>query len=128
MKKLLLSFSYAALLSGMLFVSGCSDDNVLPDPSGESKFGWNGEDNMSEVPASTNFGFGNSSNLPSQVDLVSKFPPIGDQGNYGTCVAWAVAYNTKTAMSGMRRGLTTNQLLLIISLVQRICLPHCRIT
>ena len=33
--------------------------------------------------------------LPSAVDFTDKFPPIGDQGQYGTCVAWAAGYNLK---------------------------------
>ena len=34
--------------------------------------------------------------LPGSVDLSSHFPPIGDQGSYGTCVAWATGYNHKS--------------------------------
>jgi hypothetical protein len=35
---------------------------------------------------------------PSSVDLTTTpwFPPIGDQGSQGSCVAWAVGYYTKT--------------------------------
>lgn len=41
-----------------------------------------------------------SSSLPSKVDLrdTGFFPNIGNQGRYGTCVAWAVGYNLKTFM------------------------------
>jgi len=31
----------------------------------------------------------------------NKFPSIGDQGSYGTCVAWATGYATKTALNNM---------------------------
>lgn len=31
-------------------------------------------------------------NLPTSVDLSSDFPPIGNQGQQGSCVAWAVGY------------------------------------
>lgn len=34
--------------------------------------------------------------LPASYDLTEYLPPIGDQGDYGTCVAWAVGYNTRT--------------------------------
>lgn len=34
--------------------------------------------------------------LPSLVDLTSKFPSPGDQGEQGSCVAWATAYDYKT--------------------------------
>jgi hypothetical protein len=37
----------------------------------------------------------------SKVSWESKFPPIGDQGSYGTCVAWAAGYNLKTALNVM---------------------------
>lgn len=37
-----------------------------------------------------------SGQLPGSVDLSPYFPPIGDQGSYGTCVAWATAYNHKS--------------------------------
>ncbi len=37
-----------------------------------------------------------SGQLPSSVDLSAHFPPIGDQGSYGTCVAWATGYNHKS--------------------------------
>lgn len=39
-----------------------------------------------------------------KVDLTSKFPPIGNQGQYGTCVAWAAGYNLKTALNGIEKG------------------------
>ena len=40
-------------------------------------------------------------NLPKQVLLEQYFPPIGDQGNKGTCVAWATGYNLKTALNAI---------------------------
>ncbi|SFC03305.1 Cysteine protease, C1A family [Flexibacter flexilis DSM 6793] len=51
-----------------------------------------------------------SGSLPASVDLTSKFPPINDQGQYGTCVAWAAGYNMKTFLEGVDKGLTTSQL------------------
>jgi hypothetical protein len=48
--------------------------------------------------------------LPTSVDLTSKFPPIGNQGQYGTCVAWAAGYNLKTALNGIDKGYTASQL------------------
>ena len=48
--------------------------------------------------------------VPSSYDITDKFPPIGDQNPYGTCVAWAVGYNAKTALSGMQRNLTPSEL------------------
>jgi hypothetical protein len=125
------SFCYAllalCLFSLIIFSSGCKKedpmepDEMIEDPmepdttgtdspsSAQYAFGWTGEDNLDEVPTSTNFGFGSGS-LPASVNLVEKFPPIGDQNPYGTCVAWAVAYNLKTALNGMSQGLSTAQL------------------
>lgn len=40
-------------------------------------------------------------NLPEAVSLEKYFPPIGDQGDKGTCVAWAVGYNLKTALNAI---------------------------
>ncbi len=34
--------------------------------------------------------------LPSYVDLSSQIPPVGNQGNQGSCVAWAVSYYYKS--------------------------------
>lgn len=39
-----------------------------------------------------------SENLPPSVDLSMYLPPIGDQGQYGTCTAWAIGYNLRTGM------------------------------
>lgn len=102
------------LATGTLALSSCGEEetiNPIPAPGTlEHSFGWSGEDNVNTIPTSTNFGFGSTSNLPSSVDITNKFPPIGNQGNYGTCVAWAVAYNTKTAMYGMRKNLAQSAL------------------
>jgi hypothetical protein len=43
-------------------------------------------------------------NLPARKSLEDKFPPIGDQGAYGTCVAWAVGYNVRTALNAIEKG------------------------
>ena len=40
-------------------------------------------------------------NLPPRVMLEHFFPPIGDQEDKGTCVAWAVGYNLKTALNAI---------------------------
>ena len=46
-------------------------------------------------------------NLPPKVDLSMYLPPVGDQGNYGTCVAWATAYNLRTGMYARQKGLSS---------------------
>lgn len=49
-------------------------------------------------------------NVPASIDLTPKFPPIGDQGSYGTCVAWAIGYNLKTALNGIDNQWSASQL------------------
>ncbi|HOP14581.1 MAG TPA: hypothetical protein PLH09_11455, partial [Lentimicrobium sp.] len=53
---------------------------------------WNAEEeNLDEIPQDLDIN-DNTAGLPASVDLSGKFPPIGDQGEYGTCVTWAVGY------------------------------------
>lgn len=49
-------------------------------------------------------------NLPESVMLEHFFPPIGNQGDKGTCVAWAVGYNLKTALNAIAGKWTTDDL------------------
>jgi len=102
--------SFALLLA--IVASGCTPEEKQPTPTtSSSKFGYTGDDNLSTIPTSTNISFGTGSgNLPASVDLVPKFPPIGDQGQYGTCVSWAVGYNMKTAIEGIEKGYSSSQL------------------
>lgn len=48
--------------------------------------------------------------LAKNVSLEAYFPPIGDQENYGTCVAWAAGYNLKTALNAIENHWTPDQL------------------
>lgn len=43
-------------------------------------------------------------NLPSKVDLTESFPPIGNQGEYGTCVSWATGYYLKSYLEAKDQG------------------------
>jgi hypothetical protein len=101
------------LLSALVLAVGCKkdkDDDPDPDPDpSEYSLGWFGSDDPSKVPVSTNFGFG-SGDVPASYSIVDKFPPIGDQGKYGTCVAWAVGYNMKTTINGIERGYSASDL------------------
>lgn len=64
-----------------------------------------------DIHLNTNDGDGTvTSDLPSKVDLTAYLPPIGNQGSYGTCVAWATAYNCRTWLDAHKNGRTTNQL------------------
>lgn len=68
----------------------------------------------SEKPVESDINFsssyGSSSDLPSSVDLTDKCPPIGNQGAYGTCVAWSVGYGLKTFLAAMDQGWTTSDM------------------
>lgn len=48
--------------------------------------------------------------LPDAVSLEHLFPPIGNQGKYGTCVAWSTGYNLKTALNAIDNKWTPEQL------------------
>lgn len=48
--------------------------------------------------------------LPKHVSLEMYFPPIGDQGQYGTCVVWATGYNLTTALNAIKNNWTPEQL------------------
>ena len=48
--------------------------------------------------------------LPNKVSLEHLFPPIGNQEERGTCVAWAVGYNLKTALNAIEKGWRPEQL------------------
>jgi len=74
------------------------DDTTLVDSTLKYALGWIGEDeNLADIEDDVNFGF-SSGSIPSSVDLSEHFPPIGNQGQYGTCVAWATAYNHMSYM------------------------------
>ncbi len=84
------------ILSFALIFQSCNWDSD-PDELSHA-LGWteSAEDTtkiQDDVTFGTTYGSGN---LPSSVDLTEYFPPIGDQGQYGTCVAWAVGYNHKS--------------------------------
>ena len=105
------NFMILLLSLTLMLAVGCKKDKTEdPDPQPtQYATGWNGTDDPSKVPSSTNFGFG-SDNLPASYTIVDKFPPIGNQGNYGTCVAWAVGYNTKTLVNGLSKGYSASDL------------------
>ena len=48
--------------------------------------------------------YGSSAVIPSNVDLSNGEPPVGDQGQQGSCVAWATGYYYKTYQEGKDHG------------------------
>jgi len=98
-------------MATVLFLASCKKHHHEDPPPSTSEFGtgWLGNDNVSNVPSSLNFGFANSS-LPSYVDLTPYLPPIGNQLTDGTCVAWASGYYTKTASEAIVFNRNSGQL------------------
>lgn len=94
------------------FIFGCRKS---ADPLVDNKLdnaGWTGTDNADSVPTTVGFGFGSgsASSLPSAYDLTKFLPPIGNQGQYGTCVGWATAYNLKSSLVAVDFNLSASQL------------------
>lgn len=74
--------------------------------------GWlQDKENMNDIPDDiTPFDDEDGGAMAGTVSLENKFPPIGDQGQYGTCVAWAVGYNLKTSLNAIEKGWTSTDL------------------
>ncbi|MCD6556786.1 MAG: hypothetical protein J7K64_06295 [Bacteroidales bacterium] len=70
-----------------------NDQNALLEGLGWFGLGGAMGDDTTSIENSIYLGSGP---LPGSVDLSPYFPPIGDQGSYGTCVAWATGYNHKS--------------------------------
>ena len=51
-----------------------------------------------------------ASSLPSSVSLEDKFPPVQNQGRYGTCTAWATGYALKTALNAIEKNWSPSDL------------------
>ena len=102
----------AIFLSSTIFVS-CTKEaftEFLTELLVQTMASWNAdEEKLDEIPQDLDINDGTGS-IPASVDLQSKFPPIGDQGEYGTCVVWAVGYNLKTALNGIDNQWTASQL------------------
>ncbi|MHC1775581.1 MAG: C1 family peptidase [Lentimicrobium sp.] len=104
---------FLALTMATFTFSSCTKEEItglLSEILVQALASWNADDeNLDEIPQDLDIN-DNTATLPSSVDLSGKFPPIGDQGAYGTCVAWAVGYNLKTALNGIDNGWTSGQL------------------
>jgi len=81
-----------------------------------SQTGWLADDEeMDNIPEDI-VPFDDDDDAPSpapvrtEVSLEHIFPPIGDQGQYGTCVTWSVGYNLKTALNAIEKGWSESDL------------------
>lgn len=106
--------STCIVLVSMLFVLvACPDPDPDPidDTDGQYSKGWNSDEDFSATPVALGAGvFGSQATLAANVDLREHLPPIQNQNPYGTCVAWAVAYYSKSAMESITRGITQGDL------------------
>ena len=131
--KLFTAIMSAGLLTGSIGFTSCEDEegnsllsnivsvlfggNEYAQNSGDNYFGWFANDEDTEHQAQDILLSTtktperlSSQNLPSKVDLTDNLPPIGNQGQYGTCVAWAVAYNCRTFLYSKQKGLSKSAL------------------
>ncbi|MBS1626098.1 MAG: C1 family peptidase [Bacteroidetes bacterium] len=106
----------AFLCLSILTIAGCKKDNNNNNNNnnGAHATGYNAaNDNVNQTPKAINtrnFAGSNASSLPSSYFLYNYLPPVGDQGQYGTCIGWSTAYYTKTALEAAARNLTSAQL------------------
>jgi len=108
MKKILTIVITGSFLLGIFFsFPSCKkkeDPLTLEQALGWFGLGGENGDDLAGIEDDINFGQGE---VPASVNLSSHFPPIGDQGQYGTCVAWAVGYNHKSYMDAAAADRTT---------------------
>ena len=100
MRKLRKSFLVWLLVPCITFTS-CDEDtlNTVLDVIDEifNMLGYNMEDE--KVDDQETDDVDDATVTETKVDWSAKFPPIGNQGSYGTCVAWATGYNLKSALN-----------------------------
>lgn len=108
-----LLISFLAFTTATVTFTSCTKEEltgILNEILVQALASWNAdEEKLDEIPQDLDIN-DNPGALPSSVDLSSKFPPIGDQGEYGTCVTWAVGYNLKTALNGIDNQWNATQL------------------
>jgi C1A family cysteine protease len=113
MKKSFSLFSIS-LLMGILIWSvsntGCTPEEIEQLVETIYQLGWQQTDSVKNVPVTVSDGLPSVASLPQAKDLTGYFPPIGNQGRYGTCVAWATGYNMMTTIKGIKKGWTPSQL------------------
>ncbi|MDR2972705.1 MAG: C1 family peptidase [Bacteroidales bacterium] len=111
---------YCIALSLFLLAS-CKKEPSKSNPSGDSgrHNGYNYDsENPDEIQKDrTNMfgavipgGGGGSSDLPEKCDVIKWLPPVGDQGQYGTCVTWSVGYGMRSYLNAKMNNLSQQQL------------------
>ena len=116
MKKMFLklkknAMAVALMLAVTLGFTGCEEILDIIIDSILEVTGWLADqEDMDNIPEDITPFDGDTNNVAASVSLENKFPPIGDQGQYGTCVAWSVGYNLKTALNAIEKGWSSSQL------------------
>jgi C1A family cysteine protease len=104
----------AALAFGLVFMAGCKKDNKTNNTSSAHGSGYNSStENVATIPKALNthnLTGTAATNLPSSYFLYNYLPPVGDQGQYGTCIGWSTAYYTKTALEAVANNYSAAQL------------------
>jgi len=95
------------LLSFFITLTACKEEDQQKIDDTLKNLGWFGDENNATIPNDINLGTGT---VPASVNLLPKFPPIGNQGQYGTCVAWSTGYNFRTYLNAMKNNLSTSAL------------------
>lgn len=76
-----------------------------------SQTGWlEDKENMDDIPEDITPFDDETGTLKSIVSLEELFPPIGNQGSYGTCITWSVGYNLKTSLNAIEKGWSSGDL------------------
>ncbi|HQD08373.1 MAG TPA: C1 family peptidase [Flavihumibacter sp.] len=102
------------LVAPVILLGSCqreqsTDPGPNPTPNTPFALGWSGQDDPSKIPSNINLVLGDG-NLPTSFSIKAKLPPIGDQGQYGTCVTWAVGYNLKTTLNAIDKNWSSTDL------------------
>jgi len=107
--KILLPVIIMMAFMSTIFITSCEE---ITEEDVVNTLGWLfSEENPEEIPDDINLSsaYGDDA-LPASVDLQPYFPPIGDQGQYGTCVAWACGYNLRSYMFARLNGYSTSDM------------------
>ena len=78
----LLLLATSAIAQAQQYATGCLVDEVA----------------YSRIPVKARQLTRSYSSLPRKASLLDYCPTPGDQGNYGTCTSWAIAYAARTIL------------------------------
>jgi len=105
---------YLIVLTVLSIFISCSKDDDSMDPmdnnqNPELEFGLGAIDTETSDDIPTGIYFGNG-DLPTSYDISQFLPPVGNQGQFGTCVSWALGYNLKTIIEAQDKNYSSSDL------------------